>query len=115
MALAAPGTLYRVTIRHNLVTRVDALPGTAVGSLRVLSDPLEASTIAAQHMLREGCLDGEYCFPDLAMARHFAALSMDVVAKIVGKTHGAVNTADIFPDGWLNPWLPAAQAGQERG
>lgn len=112
MALTAPGTLYRVTIRHNLVTRVDAMPGAAGDGLRVLGDPLEASTMAAQHMLREGCLDGEYCFPDLAMARHFASLAMDVVAKIVGKTQAAIDTADIYPDGWLNPWLPAAPSAR---
>lgn len=112
MALTAPGTLYRVTIRYNLVTRVDAIPSAAADGLRVLGDPLEASTIAAQHMLREGCLDGDYCFPDLAMARHFASLAMDVVAKIVTKTHGAVDTADIYPNGWHNPWLPAAKAGR---
>lgn len=115
MALSAPGTLYRVCIRHNLVRSVDALPGAAVQGLHVLSDPLEASTIAAQRMLRDGCLDGEYCFPDLAMARHFASLAMDVVSKIVSKTLGAVDTADVYPNGWTNPWLPEAKSQPDRG
>jgi hypothetical protein len=106
MASPPPEALYCVTIRHNLVTGVTIGPAPA-GAV-VHGDPLAVSTVVAGRMQQHGCIDGDYHFADLSMARHFAGLASDLIGRIAGKTTEALATADVYPDGWASPFVPGA-------
>ena len=96
------GTLWRVSVRRNLVVRVAPVPGEGGGD-----DPLEASTKLAQNNQQNGCLDGDYDFATAEHARHFAALCAGYMKSLCEKTIDSVNQhGDLEGQGWTNPFLP---------
>jgi hypothetical protein len=102
-AASSAASVYRVAIRHNIVAEISICPSAGIV---VHSDPLVVSTVVAQRMQRHGCIDGEYHFADLSMARHFAELSMDFAGKVVARTAQEIARAAIHQGGWMNPLLP---------
>jgi hypothetical protein len=101
-----PQTLFRVVVRHNMVTEIRQLTDESEDN-RSTIDPLAISTLLASNNLRNGCLDGEYDLPDFETARHFAALCIGFQKNLCEKSLEAVAEAGM--DGatsWRNRYVP---------
>lgn len=102
-------TLFRVVVRHNMVTEIRPLSeGSEESSSPV--DPLAISTLLASNNQRNGCLDGEYDLTDFETARHFAALCLGYQKNLCEKSLEAVARAGADgADSWKNRYVPGPQ------
>ena len=84
---------YRVTIRQNLVIRIskvaDGSPGT---------DNLSAGTRLAMNHQSNGCIDGEYDFSSIHIAKDFALLSLDFVKRLASRSLEDLQTHNFYAE-----------------
>ena len=84
---------YRVTIWQNLVIRIakvaDGSPGT---------DNLSAGTRLAMNHQSNGCIDGEYDFSSIHIAKDFALLSLDFVKRLASRSLEDLQTHNFYAE-----------------
>ena len=72
--------VFRVTIRQNLVIRIAKV---ADGTPE--SDNLSVGSRLAMNHKVNGCIDGEYDFSSIHIAKDFAVLSLDFIKRLASR------------------------------
>lgn len=89
---------YRVSIRNNLVFRIER-----VADGRPADDNLTAGTLLAMNHQRAGCIDGDYDFTSIHTAKDFAVLSLDFVEKLAIKCRQDLEAYNFYSEpAWQN-------------
>ena len=100
------GRAFCVSVRHNLVCRVEAVVPAA--GVAVPDAKLEVGTQLARNHREQGCLDGDYYFPDGPAAVQFALLCQDFMRRLVDRTTEDLQRAGIDTEKpWRNPFSPS--------
>ena len=90
---------YRVAIRHNLVIRMGQV---ADGEPEL--NNLSAGARLATAYRENGCIDGDYDFNNIHVAKDFAVLSLDFVKKLVSQNLENLEKHNFFSEPtWENP------------
>ena len=98
---------YRVTIRQNLVIRIEKVADGAPGP-----DNLSAGTGLAMNHQRNGCIDGEYDFSSIHSAKDFAVLSLDFIKRLASRNLENLEVHNFYAKPtWENP-LTAGRQGE---
>ena len=105
MEVLTPPAAYRVRIRHNVVVAIDGV--TTAEAISIPDTKLEVTSQLAANNQANGCIDGDYYFADVKLARHFAKLSLDYLRRLIEKSEEAVEALVPEPDTiWRNPFFP---------
>ena len=91
--------VYRVSIRHNLVIRLQK-----VADGQPEFDNLSAGSRLAINYKENCCIDGDYDFTSIHTAKDFAVLSLDFVRRLAGRNLEDLEGHNFFSDPiWQNP------------
>jgi len=95
------GRLYRVVIRSNFVIRVEECERQD-GDV-VFESKLETGTQLAQNHRKNGCVDGDYLFNSIHVAKDFAVLSLDFTQKLAEKSMAQIEEHNFHTEpNWSN-------------
>ena len=98
---------YRVTIRQNLVIRIEKVADGAPGP-----DNLNAGTRLAMNHRENGCIDGEYDFSSIHSAKDFAVLSLDFIKRLASRNLEDLEAHNFYAEPkWENPLAARRQGG----
>jgi hypothetical protein len=89
-------SIFRVTVKHNLVCAVERVPPDA--GIEIPDSKLEVSTQVARNHQANGCLDGQYYFSDAEQAKNFSLLCLDFVNKLVERAIKTLEKRDFRRD-----------------
>ena len=94
--------VYRVSICHNLVIRLEKVPDG-----KPESDNLSAGSRLAIAYKENGCIDGDYDFTSIHTAKDFAALSLNFVKRLAVRNLEDLENHNFFSKPiWNNPLMP---------
>ncbi len=90
---------YRVVIHHNLVIRLEQ-----ASNGKPETNNLAAGTRLALAYKNNGCIDGDYDFTNIHVAKDFAVLSLDFVKRLASRNLESLETHNFSskPD-WESP------------
>ena len=98
----APGPLYKVVIKHNIVCAIQRIDDPSPGD--VPQSKLEVSAQLATNNQINGCIDGDYYFQDATLAKNFAVLALDFVKRLTEKTLEQIENRHFGGEfDWRNP------------
>ena len=85
-------TIYEVTVRHNAVQAIRAVPRSP--EMHVPESNLEVTSELARNHRMHGCIDGCYRFDEPERARSFAVLALDFVKCMLEKRIEQIEALD---------------------
>ena len=102
------GQVYRVVIRGNLTTRIGACE--SQNGETVFKSKLETGTQLARNHHDNGCIDGDYLFASIHVAKDFAVLSLDFIQKLAETAMGRIDAHNFYAEpNWSNTLVSPGQ------
>ena len=100
----AEGEIYRVTVTHNVVSYIGRVAEAEAAGVEVPDSKLEVSTQLARNNQMNGCLDGDYHFDHIEVAKHFAVLALDFAKRQIERSIEEIEGTTFAQDAvWHNP------------